>query len=72
MCKCKKSKVNKKSKESKGCPVCRILKKIALIAGCLFGVTFLVYFFNLDMKLTAKLEPLFAKHYDKMERDKHL
>jgi hypothetical protein len=24
------------------------------------------------MKLTAALEPLFLKHYDKIKRDKHL
>lgn len=38
----------------------------------LFVLTFLVYFFNLDMKLTAMLAPLFEKHYDKIDRDKHL
>ena len=37
-----------------------------------FAVLFTVYFFNLDMKLTAALEPLFLKHYDKIDRDKHL
>ena len=49
---------------------------IAVIAAAvivaLFVLTFLVYFFNLDMKLTAKLAPLFDKHYDKIDRDKHL
>lgn len=43
----------------------------AVIAG-LFVLTFLVYFFNLDMKLTAMLAPLFDRHYDKIDRDKHL
>lgn len=38
----------------------------------LFVLSFLVYFFNLDMKLTAMLAPLFEKHYDKIDRDKHL
>ena len=38
----------------------------------MFVLTFVVYFFNLDMKLTAALEPLFVKHYDKVDRDKHL
>jgi len=37
-----------------------------------FGLTFGVYMLNLDMKLTAKLEPLFLKHYDKIKRDQHL
>ena len=53
-----------------------LLLKIVLIvlavAGGLLGLTFTVYFFNLDMKLTAALEPLFLKHYDKIKRDKHL
>ena len=35
-------------------------------------LSFIVYFFNLDMKLTAAIEPLMQKHYDKIERDTHL
>lgn len=49
-----------------------ILCIAAIVILCLFVVTFLVYFFNLDMKLTARLAPLFEKHYDKIDRDKHL
>lgn len=49
-----------------------ILFILAVVALCLFVLTFLVYFFNLDMKLTAALAPLFDKHYDKVDRDKHL
>ena len=45
---------------------------IAIVAVSLFALSFLVYFFNLDMKLTAKLAPLFERHYDKIDRDKHL
>lgn len=48
-----------------------VLLIIAIVFACLFLMTFLVYFFNLDMKLVSKLEPLFAKHYDKMKKDKH-
>lgn len=44
---------------------------LAVLLG-LFVLTFIVYFFNLDMKLTAALQPLFEKHYDKIERDRHL
>lgn len=44
----------------------------AIIAAVLFVLSFAVYFFNLDMKLTAALAPLFEKHYDKIDRDKHL
>lgn len=52
--------------------VLKILAISALVVVTFFVVTFVVYFFNLDMKLTAALEPLFLKHYDKIKRDKHL
>ena len=52
--------------------ILKILGIAALVAVIFFLVTFTVYFFNLDMKLTAALEPLFLKHYDKIKRDKHL
>ena len=52
--------------------VLKILGIVVLISLIFFVVTFTVYFFNLDMKLTAALEPLFLKHYDKIKRDKHL
>ena len=45
---------------------------LAIVFVCLFVLSFIVYFFNLDMKLLAALEPLFLKHYDKIKRDKHL
>ena len=50
----------------------KIIGIAALVSVIFFVVTFTVYFFNLDMKLTAALEPLFLKHYDKIKRDKHL
>ena len=50
----------------------KIIGIAALVAVIFFVVTFIVYFFILDMKLTAALEPLFLKHYDKIKRDKHL
>jgi hypothetical protein len=57
-----------------------MMKKIALKAllylflTCtgLFVVTFTVYFFNLDMKLTSKIEPLLLKWYDRIPRNQHL
>ena len=49
-----------------------VLLIIAIIIVCFFVLTFIVYFFNLDMKLLAVIEPLFLKHYDKIKRDKHL
>ncbi len=52
--------------------IVNILVLLVLIAVGFFVLTFTVYFFNLDMKLTAMLAPLFDKHYDKIKRDKHL
>ncbi len=49
-----------------------VLKIIAIVVAILFGVTFTVYIFNLDMKLTAAIEPWLLKHYDKIDRDQHL
>ena len=49
-----------------------ILKIIAIVVVVFFVVTFTVYIFNLDMKLTAAIEPWLLKHYDKIDRDQHL
>ncbi len=37
-----------------------------------FAVTFVVYFWNLDMKLTSVMEGILLKHYDRIERNQHL
>ena len=37
-----------------------------------FAVTFLIYWFNLDMKLVRKVYDALQKHYDNMKRDKKL
>ena len=37
-----------------------------------FVVTFTIYFFNLDMKLTSKIEPILLKHYDSMPRNTYI
>lgn len=50
----------------------KLLWKLLLFALGFFAVTFTVYFFNLDMKLTAAIEPFLLKHYDRIERDAHL
>ena len=50
----------------------KILLWLLAVALGFFVVTFTVYFFNLDMKLTAAIEPFLLKHYDKIERDTHL
>lgn len=49
-----------------------ILKIIAIVVVVFFALTFTVYIFNLDMKLTAAIEPWLLKHYDKIDRDQHL
>ena len=57
-----------------------IMKKIALkallyiLTGGLafFVVTFTVYFFNLDMKLTSAIEPFLLKWHDRIPRNQHL
>jgi hypothetical protein len=52
--------------------IAMILLRLVLVALGFFAVTFTVYIFNLDMKLTALIEPFLLKHYDKIPRDKHL
>ena len=49
-----------------------VLKIIAIVLAVFFGVTFTVYIFNLDMKLTAAIEPWLLKQYDKVDRNQHL
>ena len=54
---------------------CKLLKALAGVSlGALgaFVVTFVIYFWNLDMKLTSVLEGNLLKHYDKIDRDQHL
>ena len=43
-----------------------------ITAFTLFAVSFTVYFFNLDMKLTAAIEPFLNKHYDTMPRKRYI
>lgn len=38
----------------------------------LFILSLFIYFFNLDMKLAAKLIPFMNKHYDKIKRKRKL
>lgn len=50
----------------------KILLRIVLIVIGFVAVTFTVYFFNLDMKLTAAMEPVLNWFYDRVDRDTHL
>jgi len=52
--------------------ILRLLLRLLMFAGGFIAVTFVVYFFNLDMKLTALMEPILLKHYDRIKRDQHL
>lgn len=44
---------------------------LAVVFG-LFAITFIVYMFNLDMKLMAFAEPYLEKIYDKRKRDRSI
>lgn len=50
----------------------RFLLMFLLAVFSMFIVSFTIYFFNLDMKVTSKIEPFFLKHYDRMKRDLYL
>lgn len=53
----------------------KIAKITAILAGisaCLVALSMIVYYFNLDMKLTSKLEKPLEWWYDRLERDKGL
>ena len=52
-------------------PLTLLLKLLFIFLG-FFAVTFTVYIFNLDMKLTAAIEPFMLRHYDRIERNTHL
>jgi hypothetical protein len=44
---------------------------LAVLVG-LFAITFIIYWFNLDMKIVRFVYDKLQKHYDKMKRDKKL
>ena len=50
----------------------KVIFIIAIVFICLFLLSLVVYFFNLDMKLTSAIQPLLAKHYDKIKRDRKI
>lgn len=50
----------------------QILLKLCIVGCAFFVVTFVVYFFNLDMKATSMLEPFLEKWYDKLERKQYI
>ena len=42
------------------------------VGAAAFAVTFTIYFFNLDMKLTSMIEPILLNHYDKIPRNQRI
>lgn len=54
------------------CKLLKALMGVSLGALGAFVVTFVIYFWNLDMKLTSVMEVILLKHYDKIDRDQHL
>jgi len=52
--------------------VLSILMWIVIIAVAFFVLTFIVYFFNLDMKMMAMIQPWLLKLYDKRKRERKL
>ena len=50
----------------------KILLGIVLGALGFFAVTFIIYFFNLDMKATSMLAPFLEKWFDKMDRKQYI
>lgn len=45
---------------------------VLAVLAALFLITFIIYWFNLDMKLIRKVYDALGKHYDNMKRDKKL
>ena len=55
-----------------GKAVKKVLKVVSLSAVAFLVISFTVYFFNLDMKLTAALEPYLEKWHDRVKRERRL
>ncbi|MDE6219224.1 MAG: hypothetical protein K2G51_02115 [Lachnospiraceae bacterium] len=52
--------------------IAKVLLGVLIAAAVFFLLTFIVYFFNLDMKAAAKMMPVISKHYDKVKKEKRL
>lgn len=46
----------------------KAVAKLAALCALLFGGSIVIYLFNLDMRLIARLQPLIAPIYDRVER----
>jgi len=52
--------------------ILNVLLTVVVILTVFFVITFIVYMFNLDMKLMAAVHPLLLKLYDKRKRKRRL
>lgn len=52
--------------------ICKIVKTVLVVFAVLFGLSLVVYYFNLDMKMAAQLQKLMNKIYDRRKRDRRL
>lgn len=50
----------------------KIIFILAIVLVSFFVLSFIVYFFNLDMKLMAAVTPLLKKVYDRRKRERKL
>lgn len=50
----------------------KILSGVVIVTAVFFVLTFIIYFFNLDMKAAAKIMPVISKQYDKIKKRKKL
>ncbi len=48
--------------------VIKIISILAIVFLALFLLTLLIYFFNLDMKMASKIQPIINKWYDRHKR----
>ena len=67
-----KERIKRKRQRRRRKKALKLLLNLFLIVSGLFVVTFTVYFFNLDMKLTSMIEPFLLRHYDRIDRNQHL
>lgn len=52
--------------------ILKFLLGVVIAAAVFFVLTFIVYFFNLDMKAAAKIMPVLSRRYDKVKKEKRL
>ena len=52
--------------------ILKILLGVLIVVAVFFVLTFIIYFFNLDMKAAEMIMPVIAKHYDKVKKEKRL